>query len=356
MRDIVSPLDGFRSPFGVLISGGAAAFTPASLFASGEEGAWYEPGPTTCFTDTAGTTPAGAGDTVARINDLSGNGNHATQSNPDSRPVLARVPETGRRNLLEYTEDLTNAVWSKFRVTVTGSQADPDGGTNAFLISATTDAETHVLRQSGSASSAEYTFNVVAKYFGKRLGLVVRGSSTNGAVFDLQAGSVVSQTGATASITDEGDGWYNCVITATDTGLFDVRIIDNSSSSLEDTTAGNGTAGVVVYHPQAEEGSTATDYQEVVTEYDVTEAGVTSVSYVFDDEVDDAISWAAPADTDYTIARVDAGGTVTILTGQSLSGATDILLDPDIAGYVAVDRALTSQETTDLTAYLEALA
>ena len=37
-------------------------FSPLSLFASGEEGAWYEPSTTTCFTDTAGTTPAPYGD------------------------------------------------------------------------------------------------------------------------------------------------------------------------------------------------------------------------------------------------------------------------------------------------------
>lgn len=64
---------------------------PASLFAFGEEGAWYEPSPTTCFTDTAGTTPAGVGDTVARINDLSGNGHHATQATAAARPVLQQT-------------------------------------------------------------------------------------------------------------------------------------------------------------------------------------------------------------------------------------------------------------------------
>lgn len=70
---------------------GGAAFSPASLFSSGEEGAWYEPSTTTCFTDTAGTTAAGVGDAVARINDLSGNGNHATQTNPDARPLLQQT-------------------------------------------------------------------------------------------------------------------------------------------------------------------------------------------------------------------------------------------------------------------------
>ncbi len=96
---------------------GGAAFSPASLFASGEEGAWYEPSTTTCFTDTAGTTAATYGDAVARINDLSGNGNHATQATAAARPILARVPEGGRRNELSETDTLATQ-----SVTVTAAE------------------------------------------------------------------------------------------------------------------------------------------------------------------------------------------------------------------------------------------
>jgi hypothetical protein len=67
------------------------AWTARALFAGGEAGAWFEPGPTTCFTDTAGTTAAGVGDAVARINDLSGNGNHATQTTAAARPILRQT-------------------------------------------------------------------------------------------------------------------------------------------------------------------------------------------------------------------------------------------------------------------------
>jgi hypothetical protein len=71
--------------------GGAGVFSPLSLFANGEAGAWYDPSPDTCFTDTAGTTPAGEGDAVARVNDLSGNGNHATQATVAARPTLEKT-------------------------------------------------------------------------------------------------------------------------------------------------------------------------------------------------------------------------------------------------------------------------
>jgi hypothetical protein len=59
MREIISPLDGIRSPFGP--RRGGAPFTPALLFASGEQGVWYDPSDfSTLFQDSAGTTPVTA--------------------------------------------------------------------------------------------------------------------------------------------------------------------------------------------------------------------------------------------------------------------------------------------------------
>lgn len=71
MRDIVSPLDGFLSPFGMLR--GSAAFTPASLFANDETGIWLDPSDlSTLFTDTTGATPVTTpGQTVALALDKS---------------------------------------------------------------------------------------------------------------------------------------------------------------------------------------------------------------------------------------------------------------------------------------------
>lgn len=93
------------------------AFSPATLFASGEEGAWYEPSTTTCFTDTGGTVAATYGDGVAYLQDLSGNGNHATQVTAGARPILARVPPRGRVNELSETDTLATQ-----SVTVTADQ------------------------------------------------------------------------------------------------------------------------------------------------------------------------------------------------------------------------------------------
>jgi hypothetical protein len=86
MRNLGSNLSGFRSPFGRVHTGG---FSPASLFAGGAEGAWFDPSDlSTLFQDNAGTTPVTAsGQSVGKMLDKSGNGNHATQATPSKRPI-----------------------------------------------------------------------------------------------------------------------------------------------------------------------------------------------------------------------------------------------------------------------------
>jgi hypothetical protein len=98
MRSIASPLDGFRSPFGARSA--LAAFDPASLFAASEQGAWYDPSDlSTVWADTAGTIPASVNGTVARIDDKSGNGHHATQATAAARPILRLDATTGTHYL-----------------------------------------------------------------------------------------------------------------------------------------------------------------------------------------------------------------------------------------------------------------
>lgn len=75
---------------GSALAGGGAAWSPLELFAAGEVGVWFDPSDfSTLFQDSAGTTPVTAvGDPVGRINDKSGNDNHATQATVGKRPLL----------------------------------------------------------------------------------------------------------------------------------------------------------------------------------------------------------------------------------------------------------------------------
>jgi len=76
---------------GAMRSGG---FSPASLFADGVIGVWYDPSDlTTLFQDSAGTTPVTtAGQPVGRMLDKSGRANHATQATAAARPTYQTGP------------------------------------------------------------------------------------------------------------------------------------------------------------------------------------------------------------------------------------------------------------------------
>lgn len=101
-----------KTPLSTVI-GGAGIWTPGctvlgsmqktldqlikSLFANGEQGFAYDPNDlTTMYQDAAGTVPVtGAGQPVGLILDKSGRGNHATQTNSTSRPILRQNAITG---------------------------------------------------------------------------------------------------------------------------------------------------------------------------------------------------------------------------------------------------------------------
>ena len=74
--------------------GGAVPFSIADLFASSEQGAWYDLSDlSTLFQDSAGTTPVTtAGQPVSRMLDKSGRANHATQATAAARPTYQTGP------------------------------------------------------------------------------------------------------------------------------------------------------------------------------------------------------------------------------------------------------------------------
>jgi len=76
--------------------GAAPAFTPDATFFAGAAGYAYDPFDySTMFQDSAGTTPVTAtGQSLGKLNDLSGNGNHRTQATSAKRPLTAATGYT----------------------------------------------------------------------------------------------------------------------------------------------------------------------------------------------------------------------------------------------------------------------
>lgn len=158
-------LDYYQPSYGVMmLSAGqtvAPAFSPASLFAAGEQGVWYDPSDfSTMFQDSAGTTPVTAVEQpVGRILDKSGRGNHATQATSASRPVLsARVNELLATATLATQNVTTRA--ATYTLAFSGAGTVTASGTNVGVYSAGSNslvctAGTLTLTVSGSVTSAD---------------------------------------------------------------------------------------------------------------------------------------------------------------------------------------------------------
>jgi hypothetical protein len=227
-------------------------------------------------------------------------GNHATQATAASRPTYGIVPLGGRRNLLTRTEEFGDAAWTKPNVALTENAAVAPNGTMTAesMIPNTTGSVVHGINERPAdlatvIPAGAYTVSVYVKSNGYNWFRLrsFDGTSDKDVWFNLSTGQVgTTPAGATPSITSLGSGWYRCSIQLTASTNITLRYSSQFFASPADNTinfAGDGTSGILLWGAQIELGSTATAYQRVTTQYDVTEAGVQSLSYLFFDGVDD---------------------------------------------------------------------
>lgn len=256
-------------------------FTPASLFANGEQGTWYDPSDlTTLFQDSAGTTPVtGVEQVVGLMLDKSGNGNTATSSGA-ARPTLR-----ARYNLLTYSEEFDQGVWGKDSCTISANATiAPDGTLTADkVVSAAATAQTGVNQGIGT-NSGQFTQSWFVKQAEVRyVQLLWSGAgSAEYANFDLQTG-VVTQTNAsiTPTISAAANGFYRITLTSTFASAAVQAFcwaISTGTAGRAGTYAGNGTDGFFVWGAQlltaADVTATGNAYQRIAaaTVYDTSNA------------------------------------------------------------------------------------
>jgi hypothetical protein len=239
-----------------------------------------------------------AANAVATIDNISVKelpGNHATQATLAQRPTYGINPITGTRNLLTYTEQFGNAAWTKTRATITADAvAAPDGSITADkLVEDTTAANSHqCFRSFTTVNATTYSVSCYVKAAG-RTEVSVQLSSGAGAfaanavvIVNLTNGSIVSGSG---TVSDAGNGWYRISVVNTSIAVQPADLILRPAVSGNVNYNGDGVSGVYLWGAQLEVSSTATAYQKVVTQYEVTEAGVASASYLSFDGVDDGM-------------------------------------------------------------------
>jgi len=176
----------------------------------------------------------------------------------DSNGALKLEPS--RTNLVTYSEDFSNAYWTKTSVTVTSNEAiSPDGTLNADKLVENTQNTAHIIFASPTITLGNNTFSVFAKAAERRvLGIEF---PSNGILvsFDLIDGVFVNQQANpdNFSITPFSNGWYRIDITEnlTSNSVVSLSLRDENGNRVYQ---GDGTSGVYIWGAQLEVGSYAT--------------------------------------------------------------------------------------------------
>jgi hypothetical protein len=173
-------------------------------------------------------------------------------------------------NLLTWSEDFTNATYTKIEVTATANTTtSPDGTTNADSILETATGGTHESWQRASMTSGQlYTQSCFLKANGRnRVLMQIFDNATQyaSAIYDLSTGVVVASVG-TATIQSMGNGWYRCTITgtspATGSGYCVLGLCESTytNSSVMPSYSGDASKGVYWWGFQVENSSYPTSY------------------------------------------------------------------------------------------------
>lgn len=181
--------------------------------------------------------------------------------NPVTDESLGLLIEEQRTNLLTYSAQFDNAVWTKVASTVTANATTaPDGTTTADKIVEDTSANVHGVRQDVATSAVAYGFSVYAKPDGRNW-FYLYNTTTNAYVyFNISSGVVGTSLAATGSISPAGNGWYRCTIITTATAATNAWRIYLATADGVGSYTGDGFSGILVWGAQLEAGAFATSY------------------------------------------------------------------------------------------------
>ncbi|SDH27724.1 hypothetical protein SAMN05428952_100994 [Nitrosomonas sp. Nm132] len=341
------------------------------LFVNNEQGFWYDPSDfSTMFQDSAGTIPVtSVGQSVGRILDKSGNGNHATQATTSKKPILKRMPTSGIRNLVPYSGDFfipvangggwnTTASWSQVEVNPLHAgdkayQVTNDGVSSSRNFNASL----------GVSTGTQDTLSVIvevdpnAPESNKHVSIGIYSSTTSSFYartnYFYPSNAVVSVAGSGyAEILSENGPNGGRVVRIVCSGITPVGY--NRSRYVYPTGTDQNTRQIIIHSAQYEIGiEAATAYQQTFGNYDVYEAGYNQVYWLDYDDVDDALVSTNPdLGTNATRARATIGGAV---IEQGLTLGANLNLSTDNLGLIVINRPLTQDELSALTSYLNSI-
>lgn len=182
-------------------------------------------------------------------------------------------------NLLTWSEQFDNAAWTKGNSSITANTTiAPNGTLTGDKVVEDTANNTHRVAATNISvtSGASYTLSLFAKAAERSAILLSFGADNSAfpltqALFSLTgAGSFTNISGTpNAVITNVGNGWYRCSITATASSTTSSGIIrffvSSGTTSGSETYTGDGVSGLFIWGAQLVQGSTAGDYQQTLS-------------------------------------------------------------------------------------------
>lgn len=194
------------SSVSILSMAAVIGFSPLSLFASGEQGAWYDPS--------------------------------------DFLP-------NWRLNLLTYSEQFDNAAWIKTGSTVIPNVATaPNGTLTADALFTTTATTIFVVGQNYTVGAASTSILYAKTNTTSFLQLSYNGDVTSYANFNLSTGVVGSSGGTvTHSMEGVGDGWYKCIVNNSSSAVAGITwgIVSSATATRRQTFTGTGAESIYIW-------------------------------------------------------------------------------------------------------------
>jgi hypothetical protein len=177
-----------------------------------------------------------------------------TRVNPDG------LIEDVSWNLITYSEDFSNAYWTKSGSSVVSGQTDPNGNSGAFKLVEDTSTGNHRVFSSTQtvSSDAVVTSSIYVKSAERSWCLLQESQSGSGYYF--RNGIVGSSTGSPLSYNIEAlsDGWFKYSITTTAVSTATRLMFFIAESDGVKSYAGDGTSGVYIFGAQLNKGSLKT--------------------------------------------------------------------------------------------------
>jgi hypothetical protein len=182
--------------------------------------------------------------------------------------------KTATTNLLSYSEEFNESVWTKHNLLAFGSGSTvnattaPNGNLTADKITENTSNAQHMLYRNATPEAGKsYVLSFYAKAAERTF--VIGGFSGGGLTSDctvgvnLSTGDVASTSGSPelTQATAVGGGWYRIALVKTlpSTSVVQPRIIISTNGTSQGYT-GDGTSGIYIWGAQLEQSSTVGEY------------------------------------------------------------------------------------------------